>query len=78
MDAKALLPQYITKRGEDVETSSRCRLTKPRLVAALALVLGLAAIVGACAVAALALLPPRPGSGGEGNMERDDEPMVSE
>lgn len=79
MDSKAILPQHTSKHGEDIEKSSRRHhyLTKPKLLAVIALVLGLAAIIGACAVAALALLPPRPGSGREGHVEGEVQQMVS-
>lgn len=60
MDTKAVLPQYVHSGKNYEKAESKC-LTSPRLFAAVALALGLVAIIGACAVAAVALLPTATG-----------------
>lgn len=74
MDSKAILPQYTTKGGI---THNQRNLTMPKLLAAVALVLGIAAIVGACAIVALALMPPKPAGTREEHTEGDEEQLVS-
>ena len=78
MDSKktnAILPQthYMPSSKKEAERSS----SRPKwLFAAVALILGVVAIAGACVVLALVLFPARPGNGG-GHAENGD-PMVSE
>lgn len=63
MESKSILDLESSSKKKDLQRSS-C-LVKPKLIAVVALVLGLAAIAGACAVAAVALFPTRSGNRGE-------------
>jgi hypothetical protein len=70
MDSKTQYSHSSLESCKNIERPA-C-LTKPKLCAAVVLILGLAAIAGACAVAAMTLLPAK--SRNRGNT---DQEMVS-